>query len=110
MPIVSISSYTLSVYPFCYGEIFETTRLVARMHSLIHIVLDRTFQVLASQIPVPSLVPAVRYTLSDYLRFDLNWAAIHAGLYFAYYLVLEPVAAVRIPRLLPPLPPYTNSI
>ncbi|KAF8224807.1 DUF962-domain-containing protein [Tricholoma matsutake] len=69
-----------------------------RVNILVHIicvpVLLWTFQVLASQIPVPSLVPAVRYTLSDYLRFDLNWAAIHAGLYFAYYLVLEPVAAL----------------
>jgi len=40
-------------------------------------------------------VPAIQYTLSDYFRFDLNWAAIHAALYFLYYLILEPVAAVR---------------
>jgi uncharacterized membrane protein YGL010W len=58
--------------------------------------LSRTFQVLASQLPVPSLLPIVHYTLGDHFCFDLNWAAIHAGLYVVYYLTLEPVAAVRI--------------
>lgn len=61
----------------------------------MHIALDRTFHVFASQLPLPSLIPVVRYSLNDYFHFDLNWAAIHAGLYFVYYLVLEPVAAVR---------------
>jgi len=69
-----------------------------RINVLIHIIcvpiLLWTFQVLVSQLPVPSLLPVVHYTLGDYFCFDLNWAAIHAGLYLAYYIILEPVAAL----------------
>lgn len=50
---------------------------------------------LASTLPVPSFIPAFHRTFNDYLAFDLNVSAIHAGLYIAYYLALEPVAAVR---------------
>jgi hypothetical protein len=53
--------------------------------------------VLVTQLPVPSAVPAIHYQFNDYLAFDLNWAAIHAGLYFLYYLALEPVGAVSTP-------------
>lgn len=56
---------------------------------------SRTFQVLVSPFPVPSFVPAVHYTINEYLVFDLNVPAILAGLYIAYYFILEPVAAVR---------------
>jgi hypothetical protein len=54
---------------------------------------------MASEIPVPSFVPAIHYSFSDYFAFDLNYSAIHAALYLAYYFALEPVAAVRRPRL-----------
>ncbi|KAL9712542.1 hypothetical protein Ac2012v2_003780 [Leucoagaricus gongylophorus] len=56
--------------------------------------LPRSFQVLAAQIPVPSIIPAIHREFNDYLAFDLNWSAIHAGLYILYYLALEPVAAI----------------
>lgn len=58
--------------------------------------LPRSFQVLAAQIPVPSIIPAIHREFNDYLAFDLNWSAIHAGLYILYYLALEPVAAVSL--------------
>ncbi|KAF7353014.1 putative endoplasmic reticulum membrane protein C16E8.02 [Mycena venus] len=56
--------------------------------------LLRSFQVMASQLPVPSFIPAVHYRFSEYLEFDLNYSAIHAGLYLAYYFILEPFAAL----------------
>ncbi|KAG6849665.1 hypothetical protein H0H93_006507 [Arthromyces matolae] len=72
---------------------------------LIHIVfvpvLLWTFHVLVAELPVPSFVPEIHYQINDYLRFDLNMAAIHAGVYLAYYLTLEPVAAILYaPQLL----------
>jgi hypothetical protein len=79
-------------------------------HSLIDIAYDRTFQVLASKLPMPSLVPAIQYNISDYLSFDLNWAAVHAGLYFVYYLILEPAAAVRFPSFPGPPSYFTDPI
>ncbi|RDB23179.1 putative endoplasmic reticulum membrane protein C16E8.02 [Hypsizygus marmoreus] len=69
-----------------------------KVNVLIHIIcvpiLLWTFQVLASELPIPSFVPTVHYTINEYLRFDLNVSAIHAGLYIAYYFILEPVAAI----------------
>ncbi|KAG6866520.1 hypothetical protein C0991_003064 [Blastosporella zonata] len=56
--------------------------------------MPSTFQVMASELPVPSFVPEVHHRINDYLCFDLNISAIHAGLYLAYYFILEPVAAI----------------
>lgn len=50
---------------------------------------------MATRIPMPEAVPKVHHVFNEYLVFDLNAPAIHAGLYFLYYLMLEPVAAVR---------------
>lgn len=55
----------------------------------------RTAQVLGTLAPVPSFVPGVQYILSYHLHFELNWPALITGLFFAYYLILEPVGAVR---------------
>lgn len=76
-----------------------------RINILIHIIcvpiLLWTFQVMASELPVPSFVPEIHYTINEFLRFDLNLAAIHAGIYLAYYFALEPVAALLyVPQLL----------
>jgi len=69
-----------------------------RTNILIHIIcvplLLWSFQVMASELPVPSFIPEIHYTINEYLRFDLNLAAIHAGIYLAYYFILEPVAAL----------------
>jgi len=58
--------------------------------------LLRSFQVLTAQLPVPLVIPAIHREFNGYLVFDLNWPAIHAGLYILYYLALEPVAAVSL--------------
>ena len=57
----------------------------------------RTFQVLATALPVPELFPSIHLRFNEYLAFDLNWSAVHAAVYILYYFVLEPTAAVRTP-------------
>jgi hypothetical protein len=68
-----------------------------RFDAPLHLTLrssTRTFQVLASALPVPSFIPSYHYAINEYLVFDLNISAIHAGTYILYYLTLEPLAAV----------------
>ncbi|KAJ6599359.1 hypothetical protein DFH09DRAFT_1130839 [Mycena vulgaris] len=69
-----------------------------RINIIIHVIcvplLLWSFQVMASQIPVPAFVPAIHHSFSEHLVFDLNYSAIHAALYLAYYFALEPVAAL----------------
>lgn len=36
----------------------------------------------------------MHYVINDYLIFDFNWPAVATILYMAYYLMLEPIAAV----------------
>jgi len=76
-----------------YGA-YHANRINVLTHIVCVPILLWTFQVLASQLPVPSLVPEIQYTLGDYFSFDLNWAAILAGLYLVYYFILEPIAAL----------------
>jgi len=49
---------------------------------------------MASQIPVPSFIPAIDHKFNDYLIFDLNVSAVIAVLYLLYYFILEPTAAL----------------
>ncbi|KAK7061501.1 hypothetical protein R3P38DRAFT_2829873 [Favolaschia claudopus] len=69
-----------------------------RINVIIHIIcvplLLWSFQVMASQIPVPSFFPPIQHRFSDYLAFELNYSAIHAAIYLAYYFALEPFAAL----------------
>ncbi|KAG1753747.1 uncharacterized protein EDB91DRAFT_1099659 [Suillus paluster] len=50
--------------------------------------------VLATRIPSPSFLPEVRYTFNEYLVFDMNTPAVGTTLYFVYYFILEPIAAL----------------
>ncbi|KAF5388363.1 hypothetical protein D9615_000130 [Tricholomella constricta] len=76
-----------------YGA-YHSNRINVLIHILCVPLLLWTFQVLVAELPVPSFLPEVHYTINDYLHFDLNLSAIHAGSYLAYYLLLEPVAAI----------------
>lgn len=76
-----------------------------KVNVMIHIVcvplILWSFQALAAPFGTPSFFPDIHYKLNDYLVFDLNWPAVHAGLYILYYMALEPVAAVLyIPQML----------
>ncbi|KAF4574690.1 hypothetical protein EYR36_006040 [Pleurotus pulmonarius] len=76
-----------------YGA-YHSNRVNVAIHIVFVPVLLWTFQVMATRIPLPSAVPTVHHVFNDYLVFDLNAPAIHAALYFLYYLALEPVAAI----------------
>ncbi|EKM80438.1 hypothetical protein AGABI1DRAFT_113620 [Agaricus bisporus var. burnettii JB137-S8] len=76
-----------------YGA-YHSNRTNILVHVICVPILLWTFQVLASQLPVPSVIPAIHHQFNEYLTFDLNWATIHAGVYFLYYLALEPVGAL----------------
>ncbi|KAJ7667716.1 hypothetical protein DFH06DRAFT_983759 [Mycena polygramma] len=77
-----------------YGA-YHSNRINIAIHLIcVPLLLCPSFQVLASQIPVPSFVPAIHHSFSDHLVFDLNYSALHAALYLAYYCALEPVAAL----------------
>jgi len=76
-----------------YGA-YHSNRINILIHVIFVPVLLWSFQVMASQIPVPSFVPAIQHRFSDYLLFDLNISALHAALYLGYYFALEPVAAL----------------
>ncbi len=79
------------MFPFCSGgQLLLSYRRPLTSHT------TRTFQVFATQVPVPSILPAIHHKFNDYLVFDLNWSAIHGGLYLLYYFALEPVAAVSL--------------
>ncbi|KAF8639643.1 hypothetical protein AX17_000908 [Amanita inopinata Kibby_2008] len=82
-----------------YGA-YHSNRINVLIHIICVPILLWTFQVLASQLPLPSVIPDIHYKFNDYLLFDLNIPAIHAGLYILYYLILEPVAALLyLPQL-----------
>ncbi|KAF7789331.1 hypothetical protein EIP86_000275 [Pleurotus ostreatoroseus] len=57
-------------------------------------ILLRSFEVLASRLPVPDFIPPVHYEINEYLIFDLKLPAIWAASYLLYYFILDPVAAI----------------
>ncbi|KAJ7095103.1 hypothetical protein B0H15DRAFT_828085 [Mycena belliarum] len=82
-----------------YGA-YHSNKVNVLIHVIFVPILLWSFQVMASQIPVPAFVPAIHHSFSDHLVFDLNYSAIHAALYLVYYLALEPIAALLyIPQL-----------
>ncbi|KAG6832878.1 hypothetical protein H0H92_004762 [Tricholoma furcatifolium] len=89
------SIYTLFIlYQLTFYGAYHSNKTNVLIHIVFVPVLLWTFQVMASELPVPSFVPEVHHRFNDYLCFDLNISAIHAALYFVYYLVLEPTAAI----------------
>ncbi|KAF8351183.1 hypothetical protein F5887DRAFT_196300 [Amanita rubescens] len=82
-----------------YGA-YHSNRINVLIHIICVPILLWTFQVLATELPVPSFVPSAHYKINDYLVFDMNISAIHAAIYIVYYFALEPVAALLyLPQL-----------
>ncbi|KAF8887196.1 hypothetical protein BD779DRAFT_1672944 [Infundibulicybe gibba] len=75
-----------------YGA-YHSNRINVIIHIICVLMLFWSFQVLATLLPVPLVIPSIHYTINEYLVFDLNVAAIHAGFYLTYYSLLEPFAA-----------------
>jgi uncharacterized membrane protein YGL010W len=86
-----------------YGA-YHSNRINVLIHIIFVPIILWTFQVLASQLPVPSSLPDIHYKINDYLIFDLNIPAILAAIYFLYYFALEPLAALLY------LPQFTISL
>jgi hypothetical protein len=80
----SISSASLSscgkVYEYNFGSLLPS---------------NRSFQVLAYDLPRPTFLPQIVYHLNDYLKFEVTYGTLQAILWLAYYYMLEPFAAVR---------------
>lgn len=54
----------------------------------------RSFQVLVAPLSVPAFLPAIHHVFNRYMVLDVNWGSILTVVYLAYYLTLEPTAAV----------------
>ncbi|KAI0047305.1 DUF962-domain-containing protein [Auriscalpium vulgare] len=89
---MSVSAFDVRKQLAFYGA-YHSNATNILIHVVFVPVIIWTSKVLIADIPVPSFVPAVHYTFSDYLAFDLNWSAIFAAIYLAYYYILEPTAA-----------------
>lgn len=55
---------------------------------------------MGASLPVPPFFPSVHHEVTRYLAFDVNWPAVFAFAYIAYYYALEPFAAVGLLFLL----------
>lgn len=64
------------------------------VHMLCVPLLLWTGLIMGSESPLPSFVPPIYHEFNGYLIFNLNYPTIVAGLFFLYYLMLEPVAAL----------------
>jgi len=76
-----------------YGS-YHANKTNILIHMLCLPILIWSFQVMGCQVPVPSFIPPVHHVFNEYLVFNLNIASIISGLYFLYYIALEPVAAL----------------
>lgn len=56
----------------------------------------RTAQVFMAKTPTPSFFPQIHERLNPWMSVEFNWVAVTVLTQGVYYLILEPVAAVRI--------------
>jgi hypothetical protein len=92
-PIQSTSSFTYLAYQLCYGASSLRSEVVRITTSF----LSRSALVLLTRTPNPAFLPEVRYAFNEYFVFDMNVPAVLTAFYLVYYLILEPIAAVRLP-------------
>ena len=59
-----------------------------------HLILHRSFQVLAYDLPRPTFLPQFEYNVNDYLKFEVTYGTLQGLVWLAYYYLLEPAAAV----------------
>ena len=69
-------------------------RLSLAMLSPFHTVNTRSFQAFLAPFRPPPFVPAYRHVINDYMMFETNYATFMGAAYIAYYILLEPIAAV----------------
>jgi len=69
-------------------------RLSLETLSPFHSVDTRSFQAFLAPFRPPPFVPAYRHVINNYMMFETNYATLMGTVYIAYYLLLEPVAAL----------------
>jgi len=62
--------------------------------SPFHPVNTRSFQAFLAPFHLPPFVPTYHRVITDYMVFETNYATLMGAIYLAYYLLLEPVAAL----------------
>lgn len=60
------------------------------------LLLYRSFQVLAYDLPRPTFLPQVYYRPNNYLNFEFTYGTLQGLFWLVYYYMLEPFAAVRL--------------
>ncbi|KAF9057430.1 hypothetical protein BJ165DRAFT_1420364 [Panaeolus papilionaceus] len=69
-----------------------------KINILIHVIcvplIVWSFQALVAPFGQVSFLPAYHHIFNDWLVFDTNYASLMTAVYLAYYLLLEPVAAL----------------
>jgi len=65
---------------------------------LIHIIcvpiILWTAQVFVATAPTPQTFPVIHHTFNQYFEFDFNWTTVLSIVYWVYYFILEPGAAL----------------
>ena len=67
------------------------------MLSSFNPVNTRSFQAFLAPFHLPPFVPTYHRVITNYMVFETNYATLMTVIYLAYYLFLEPVAAVSFP-------------
>jgi len=76
-----------------YGA-YHTNRVNVLIHILCVPLIVWSFQAFLAPFRPPPFVPAYRHVINDYMMFETNYATLMGTVYIAYYLFLEPIAAL----------------
>jgi len=76
-----------------YGA-YHANRVNVLIHILCVPLIVWSFQAFLAPFRPPPFVPAYRHVINDYMMFETNYATLMGSVYIAYYLLLEPVAAL----------------
>ncbi|KAF8511170.1 DUF962-domain-containing protein [Gautieria morchelliformis] len=76
-----------------YGQ-YHSNKYNIAIHMCFVPVIMWSAMILLAGLPTPSFFPSETYILTPYLSFHWSWVVPLAAAYAAYYLVLEPVAAL----------------
>jgi len=76
-----------------YGA-YHTNRVNVLIHILCVPLIVWSFQAFLAPFHLPPFVPTYHRVITDYMVFETNYATLMGAIYLAYYLLLEPVAAL----------------
>jgi len=79
---------------FTFYGAYHTNKVNILIHILCVPLILWSFQAFVVPYHLPSFFPAYHHAINDYMVFETNYATLLAVAYLAYYLLLEPVAAL----------------